>query len=96
MVTLFGPVPSELAVPIAARCYPGVEAHLRACGPCDQDFDGRLARCTASLTDDRPGDLPDRVPRRPRVEAGGQEAAEAFTRGHYVTPGAWPPGHRSA
>ena len=27
----------------AARCYPGVEAHLRACGPCGQDFDGLLA-----------------------------------------------------
>ena len=43
MITLFGSVPSELAVPIAARCYPGVEAHLRACGPCGRDFDGRLA-----------------------------------------------------
>ena len=43
MVTPFGSVPSQLAEPIAARCYPGVEAHLRACGPCGQDFDGLLA-----------------------------------------------------
>jgi hypothetical protein len=39
MVTLFGSVPSELAEPIAARCYPGVEAHLRACGRFGRDFD---------------------------------------------------------
>ena len=23
--------------------YPGIAAHLRACGPCGQDFDGLLA-----------------------------------------------------
>ena len=96
MVTLFGSVPSELAVPIAARCYPGVEAHLRACGRAAGTLTGGSRRCTASVTESRPGDLPDRVPRRPHGEVGGQEAAEAFTRGHYVTPGAWPPGHRSA
>jgi hypothetical protein len=96
MVTLFGSVPSELAVPIAPRCYPGVEAHLRAWGRAARTSTGCSRRCTASLTDNRPGDLPDRVPRRPRGEVGGQEAAEAFTRRHYVTPGAWPPGHRSA
>jgi hypothetical protein len=27
----------------AALRYPGVAAHLRACGPCAQDFDGLLA-----------------------------------------------------
>jgi hypothetical protein len=27
----------------AARRYPGVAAHLAACGPCDEDFDGLLA-----------------------------------------------------
>jgi hypothetical protein len=26
----------------AARRYPGVAAHLRPCGPCDEDFDGLL------------------------------------------------------
>ena len=30
--------------------YPGVAAHLRACGPCDQDFDGLLA----ALRDEAP------------------------------------------
>jgi len=23
--------------------YPGIAAHLRACGPCDEDFEGLLA-----------------------------------------------------
>ncbi|MEU8607208.1 hypothetical protein AB0C29_04295 [Actinoplanes sp. NPDC048791] len=27
----------------AARRYPGVAAHLRACGPCSTDFEGLLA-----------------------------------------------------
>jgi hypothetical protein len=27
----------------AAQRYPGVEAHVRACGPCGDDFDGLLA-----------------------------------------------------
>ena len=27
----------------AAQRYPGVAAHLRACGPCGEDFDGLLA-----------------------------------------------------
>ena len=27
----------------AARLHPGVAAHLRACGPCSDDFDGLLA-----------------------------------------------------
>jgi hypothetical protein len=26
----------------AHRRYPGVAAHLRACGPCEQDFEGLL------------------------------------------------------
>ncbi|HUB41909.1 MAG TPA: hypothetical protein VMA72_23940 [Streptosporangiaceae bacterium] len=28
---------------LAAQRYPGVAAHLRACGPCGDDFDGLLA-----------------------------------------------------
>ena len=28
--------------PVEQR-YPGIAAHLRACGPCGQDFDGLLA-----------------------------------------------------
>ena len=27
----------------APERYPGIAAHLRACGPCGQDFDGLLA-----------------------------------------------------
>ena len=27
----------------AARRYPGIAAHLRACGPCSEDFDGLLS-----------------------------------------------------
>ena len=27
----------------AAHLYPGIAAHLRACGPCSDDFDGLLA-----------------------------------------------------
>lgn len=31
----------------AVGCYPGVAAHLAACGPCDEDFKGLLAAATA-------------------------------------------------
>ena len=27
----------------AAQRYPGIAVHLRACGPCGEDFDGLLA-----------------------------------------------------
>jgi hypothetical protein len=27
----------------AAQRYPGIAAHLSACGPCGEDFDGLLA-----------------------------------------------------
>ncbi|MEO7061999.1 MAG: hypothetical protein ABI083_19970 [Lapillicoccus sp.] len=27
----------------AARRHPGIAAHLRSCGPCDEDFEGLLA-----------------------------------------------------
>jgi hypothetical protein len=32
----------------AARRYPGAAAHLRACGPCGEDFDGLLAAVTGT------------------------------------------------
>jgi hypothetical protein len=32
----------------AARRYPGVRAHLEACGPCAGDFHGLLAAVTGS------------------------------------------------
>ena len=31
------------AAAAAAEHYPGIAAHLRACGPCGEDFDGLLA-----------------------------------------------------
>jgi hypothetical protein len=30
----------------AAQRYPGIAAHLRACGPCSEDFRGLLAAVT--------------------------------------------------
>ena len=35
------------AEPDAARRYPGMTAHLAACGPCSEDFRGLLAAVTA-------------------------------------------------
>ena len=33
----------------AERRFPGVAAHLRACGPCGEDFDGLLAAVTGTV-----------------------------------------------
>jgi hypothetical protein len=33
----------------AERRFPGVAAHLRACGPCGGDFDGLLAAVTGTV-----------------------------------------------
>ncbi|MBX6384506.1 MAG: hypothetical protein IRZ07_16295 [Microbispora sp.] len=33
----------------ARRQYPGVAAHLRACGPCQEDFEGLLAAVSGTL-----------------------------------------------
>ncbi len=33
----------DLVLAGAEPRYPGVEAHLRACGPCGEDFEGLLA-----------------------------------------------------
>ena len=33
----------------AAREYPGVAAHLAACGPCGEDFEGLLEAVTAAF-----------------------------------------------
>jgi hypothetical protein len=32
----------------AERRFPGVAAHLRACGPCGEDFDGLFAAITGT------------------------------------------------
>jgi hypothetical protein len=34
----------------AERRFPGVAAHLRACGPCGEDFDGLLAAITGTVS----------------------------------------------
>jgi hypothetical protein len=34
----------------AAQRYPGVAAHLRACGPCAEDFEGLLTAVRDSAT----------------------------------------------
>jgi hypothetical protein len=34
----------------AANRYPGISAHLAACGPCSDDFDGLLAALTDRST----------------------------------------------
>jgi hypothetical protein len=52
---------AELAAadPAAAeRRYPEVAAHLRACGPCEQDLDGLLAAIAADA------DIAESLPRR--------------------------------
>jgi hypothetical protein len=36
----------------AARHYPGVAEHLRACGPCDEDFVGLLNAVDTAGTDE--------------------------------------------
>lgn len=34
----------------AERRFPGVAAHLRACGPCGEDFDGLVAAVTGTVS----------------------------------------------
>ena len=41
---------AETGLAEAAQRYPGVAVHLRACGPCGDDFDGLLA-AVGSLAD---------------------------------------------
>jgi hypothetical protein len=48
---LDGPSADPLAE--AGRHYPGVAAHLLACGPCRDDYDGLLAAMQAESTTDR-------------------------------------------
>jgi hypothetical protein len=38
---------------LAARRYPGVAAHLLACGPCADDYDGLLAAASGPAGDNR-------------------------------------------
>jgi hypothetical protein len=38
------------ADPATASRYPGIAAHLRACGPCAEDFEGLLAAIASPAT----------------------------------------------
>ena len=42
----------------AQRTLPGIAAHLRACGPCSEDFEGLLAAITARRAERTPIDRP--------------------------------------
>jgi hypothetical protein len=35
---------------VAERRFPGVAAHMSACGPCSEDFDGLLAAVTGTVS----------------------------------------------
>ena len=35
----------------ASERYPGIVAHLRACGPCAEDFDGLLAAIAGAASE---------------------------------------------
>lgn len=43
VLDIYVDVVSVEGVEAAERRFPGVAAHLRACGPCGEDFDGLLA-----------------------------------------------------
>lgn len=45
---------AELPARERTRRMPGVEAHLRACGPCDDDFHGLLAALSQSVPQSPP------------------------------------------
>jgi hypothetical protein len=40
----------KLGVDATERRYPGVAAHLRACGPCGEDFVGLLALASSATS----------------------------------------------
>jgi hypothetical protein len=42
----------------AEQRYPGVAAHLRACGPCGEDFEGLLAAVRSTGDPGDTGELP--------------------------------------
>ena len=42
----------------ATERYPGIAAHLRACGPCAEDFEGLLAAVVGSGTSSTGGSPP--------------------------------------
>jgi hypothetical protein len=50
--------------PVEER-YPGIAAHLRACGPCGEDFEGLRPRCATRPPDRRPPSRPGALPTSP-------------------------------
>jgi hypothetical protein len=48
VLDIYVDVVSADGVAAAGRRFPGVAAHLRACGPCGEDFDGLLTAVTVS------------------------------------------------
>jgi hypothetical protein len=50
VLDIYVDVVSAEGVEAAERRFPGVAAHLRACGPCGEDFDGLLAAVTGTAS----------------------------------------------
>lgn len=50
VLDIYVDVVSADGVEAAACRFPGVAAHLRACGPCGEDFDGLLAAVTGTVS----------------------------------------------
>jgi hypothetical protein len=50
VLDIYVDVVSADGVAAAGRRFPGVAAHLRACGPCGEDFDGLLAAVTGTVS----------------------------------------------
>jgi hypothetical protein len=50
VLDIYVDVVSVDGVEAAERRFPGVAAHLRACGPCGKDFEGLLAAVTGTAS----------------------------------------------
>jgi hypothetical protein len=50
VLDIYVDVVSADGVEAAGRRFPGVAVHLRACGPCGEDFDGLLAAVTGTVS----------------------------------------------
>jgi hypothetical protein len=50
VLDIYVDVVSADGVAAAERRFPGVAAHLHACGPCGEDFDGLLAAVTGTVS----------------------------------------------
>jgi len=50
VLDIYVDVVSSDGAEVAERRFPGVTAHLRACGPCGEDFDGLLAAVSGTVS----------------------------------------------